>query len=52
MTEKQVAAPKAQVVSPKKASGKDIVVRVLDVKRYYGQGDTVTKALDGISLDI
>jgi putative ABC transport system ATP-binding protein len=30
----------------------DIVVRVLDVKRYYGQGDALTKALDGISLDI
>ena len=30
----------------------DIVVRVLDVKRYYGDGETVTKALDGISLDI
>ena len=31
---------------------KDIVVRVLDVKRYYGSGEAVTKALDGISLDI
>ena len=31
---------------------RDIVVRVLDVKRYYGEGETVTKALDGISLDI
>ncbi|MBN1674338.1 MAG: ABC transporter ATP-binding protein [Kiritimatiellae bacterium] len=31
---------------------KRIVVRALDVKRYYGQGETVTKALDGISLDI
>lgn len=30
----------------------DIVVRVLDVKRYYGKGEAVTKALDGISLDI
>jgi len=30
----------------------DIVVRVLDVKRYYGDGENVTKALDGISLDI
>ncbi|MCK5805619.1 MAG: ABC transporter ATP-binding protein [Lentisphaeria bacterium] len=30
----------------------DIVVRVLDVKRYYGEGDAATKALDGISLDI
>ena len=25
---------------------KDIVVRVLDVKRYYGSGEAVTKALD------
>ena len=30
----------------------EIVVRVLDVKRYYGKGEAVTKALDGISLDI
>jgi len=30
----------------------DIVVRVLDVKRYYGKDEAVTKALDGISLDI
>jgi len=30
----------------------DIVVRALDVKRYYGQGEAVTRALDGISLDI
>jgi putative ABC transport system ATP-binding protein len=38
------------VDSPSKPS--DIVVRVLDVKRYYGEGEAVTKALDGISLDI
>ena len=31
---------------------KDVVVRVIDVKRYYGRGETATKALDGISLDI
>ena len=30
----------------------DIVVRVLDVKRYYGSGEAVKKTLDGISLDI
>lgn len=30
----------------------DIVIRAFDVKRYYGQGDAVTKALDGISLDV
>jgi putative ABC transport system ATP-binding protein len=30
----------------------DLVVRVLDVKRYYGEGENATKALDGISLDI
>jgi putative ABC transport system ATP-binding protein len=30
----------------------DIVIRAMDVKRYYGSGDTVTKALDGITLDI
>lgn len=31
---------------------RDIVIRALDVKRYYGSGETVTKALDGISLDV
>jgi len=31
---------------------KDIVIRALDVKRYYGEDDYVTKALDGISLDV
>lgn len=31
---------------------KDVVVRVLDVKRYYGHGESATRALDGISLDI
>lgn len=31
---------------------RDIVIRAIDVKRYYGQGETVTKALDGITLDV
>jgi len=31
---------------------RDIVIRAIDVKRYYGTGDTVTKALDGITLDV
>ena len=31
---------------------RDIVIRALDVKRYYGSGDTVTRALDGISLNV
>jgi len=31
---------------------RDIVIRALDVKRYYGQGDAVTRALDGVSLNI
>lgn len=31
---------------------KDIVIRAIDVKRYYGQGEAVTKALDGVSLDV
>ena len=36
----------------KEITHKDIVIRALDVKRYYGSGETVTKALDGISLDV
>ncbi len=31
---------------------RDTVIRALNVKRYYGSGETVTKALDGISLDV
>jgi putative ABC transport system ATP-binding protein len=30
----------------------DFVIRALDVKRYYHQGDNIIKALDGISLNI
>lgn len=30
----------------------DIVIRAIDVKRYYHGEDTVTKALDGVSLDV
>jgi len=31
---------------------KDIVIRAVDVKRHYGKGDNVTKALDGITIDV
>ena len=34
------------------APGGEIVIRALDVKRYYGSGDAVTKALDGVSLQV
>ncbi|MDP6449692.1 MAG: ABC transporter ATP-binding protein [Lentisphaeria bacterium] len=30
----------------------DIVIRAIDVKRYYGSDETVTKALDGVTLDV
>jgi len=30
----------------------DIVIRAIDVKRYYGSGEAVTKALDGVTLDV
>jgi len=33
-------------------STRDVVIRAIDVKRYYGGGETVTKALDGITLDV
>lgn len=36
----------------KDAAHRDTVIRALNVKRYYGSGETVTKALDGISLDV
>ena len=31
---------------------RDIVIRAIDVKKYYGSGETITKALDGITLDV
>ena len=31
---------------------RDIVIRALGVKRYYGEGEGVTKALDGVTLDV
>ncbi|MDP6357394.1 MAG: ABC transporter ATP-binding protein [Planctomycetota bacterium] len=31
---------------------KDIVIRAIDVKRYYGEGDAATKALDGVTLNV
>ena len=30
----------------------DFVIRAIDVKRYYGEDENVTKALDGISLKV
>jgi putative ABC transport system ATP-binding protein len=30
----------------------NIVIRAIDVKRYYGTGEEATKALDGVTLDI
>ena len=30
----------------------DIVIRAINVKRYYGEGDNITKALDGVTIDI
>lgn len=34
------------------AQQSDIVIRALDVKRYYRNGENVTKALDGITLNV
>jgi putative ABC transport system ATP-binding protein len=31
---------------------RDIVIRAIDVKRHYGSGDAVTRALDGVTLDV
>ena len=36
----------------KERGQREIVIRALNVKRYYGSGEAVTKALDGISLDV
>lgn len=37
---------------PQTEDTKDVVIRAIDVRRYYGQGDATTKALDGITLDV
>ena len=31
---------------------RDIIIRAIDVKRYYGEAESLTKALDGITLDV
>lgn len=31
---------------------RDFVIRAIDVKRYYGEGEAQTKALDGVTLDV
>lgn len=31
---------------------RDVIIRAIDVKRHYGEGDAVTKALDGVTVDI
>ncbi|MFW6303434.1 MAG: ABC transporter ATP-binding protein [Candidatus Sumerlaeota bacterium] len=40
------------MAEPQEDSTRDIVIRAIDVKRYYGSGEALTKALDGVSLDI
>lgn len=40
------------MAEPQEDSIRDIVIRAIDVKRYYGSGEALTKALDGVSLDI
>jgi putative ABC transport system ATP-binding protein len=43
-------APEPAAEAP--AQPRDIVIRAIDVKRYYGKGDAVTKALDGVTIDV
>ena len=37
---------------PETAERRDIVIRAINVKKHYGQGEGVTKALDGVTLDV
>ncbi len=48
MSESEAAAAPAA----KTRSRRDIVIRAIDVKRHYGEGDNVTKALDGVTIDV
>jgi len=41
-----------QAASDVESGARDIVIRALGVKRYYGTGDVVTKALDGVTLTV
>lgn len=38
--------------APTEISCKDVVIRAIGVKKYYGKADNVTKALDGVTLDV
>jgi len=40
------------VPQPENITTKDIVIRAIDVHRYYGEGEAATKALDGVTLDV
>jgi len=46
MSEPETAA------AAKEQTRRDIVIRAIGVKRYYGEGDNITKALDGITIDV
>jgi putative ABC transport system ATP-binding protein len=37
---------------PTRLLSADTVIRAINVRRYYGSGETVTRALDGITLDV
>lgn len=45
------SAPEAQL-ELKAPTPPDVVIRALNVKRYYGNDENLTRALDGISLNI
>ncbi len=40
------------MAEPADKQHRDIVIRAINVKRYYGSGEAVTKALDGVTLDV
>ena len=41
-----------QSEKPAGTAQRDIVIRAIDVKRHYGEGETLVKALDGVTLDV
>lgn len=52
MANDNTAVAEQDPTPPGSKHDRDIVIRALDVKRYYGEGDAVTKALDGVTLDV
>lgn len=48
----EISVNSSNAASKGEAAHRDVVIRAIDVKRYYGKGENVTRALDGVTLDV